>query len=57
MFLIAMKLVSFTKAPIGYVTVFKKHVARQRLTVMKSHGHHVMIQQILLACVRNIFTT
>jgi hypothetical protein len=34
--------------------VLKKHVVRQRLIAMKSHDHHVMIQQILLACVRNI---
>lgn len=33
----------------------KKHIARQRLYAMKSHDHHVMIQQILPACVRNLF--
>ncbi len=49
-----LELVFSTKAPIGYVTVFKKHVARQRLIATKSHDHHVMIQQILLACVRDI---
>jgi hypothetical protein len=49
-----MELVFSIRAPTGYVAVFKKHVARRRLTAMKSHDHHVMIQQILPACVRNI---
>jgi hypothetical protein len=49
-----LELVSSTKAPTRYVTMFKKHVARQRLIAMKSHDHHVMIQQILFAYVRNI---
>jgi hypothetical protein len=49
-----LELVSSTKAPIVYAIVFKKYVARQRLIAMKSHDHHVMIQQILFACVRNI---
>jgi hypothetical protein len=49
-----LELVSSIRAPTSYVAVFKKHVARQRLTTMKSHDHHVMIQQILLKRVRNI---
>jgi hypothetical protein len=49
-----LELVSSIEASTSYVVVFKEHVARQRLTTMKSHDHHVMIQQILPACVRNI---
>jgi hypothetical protein len=49
-----LELVSSIRAPTNYVVVFKKHVARRRLTAMKSHDHHVMIQQILPACIRNI---
>jgi hypothetical protein len=49
-----LELVSSIRAPTGYAAVFKKHVARRRLNAMKSHDHHVMIQQILPACVRNI---
>jgi hypothetical protein len=49
-----LELMSSTKAPTRYAAMFKKHVARQRLTAMKSHDHHVMIQQILFSCVRNI---
>ncbi len=49
-----LELMSFIRAPIGYVAMFKKHVGRRRLIAMKSHDHHVIIQQILPACVRNI---
>jgi hypothetical protein len=49
-----LELVSSIKTPTGYVAMFKKHVARRRLTTMKRHDHHVMIQQILPTCVRNI---
>jgi hypothetical protein len=50
-----LELMSSTKALTRYVVVFKKHVARQRLTAMKSRDHNVMIQQILFSCVKNIF--
>jgi hypothetical protein len=49
-----LELVFSIKAPIGYAAMFKKHVGRRRLTTVKSHDHHVIIQQILPACVRNI---
>jgi hypothetical protein len=49
-----LELMSSIRAPIGYVAVFKKHVARQRLTAMKSHDYHVMIQPFLPPCARNI---
>jgi hypothetical protein len=48
-----LELVSSTKAPTRYVTMFKKHIARQRLIAMKSHDHCVMIQQVLFAYVKN----
>jgi hypothetical protein len=41
-------------ALIGYLTAFKKHVNRKGLFAMKSHDHHVMVQQILPLVVRNL---
>ncbi len=35
------------QAPTTYVIVFKKHVGNWRLQHMKSHDHHVMVQQIM----------
>jgi hypothetical protein len=32
------------QTPIGYATIFKKHVGNQRLQHIKSHDHHVMVQ-------------
>jgi hypothetical protein len=39
-----LKVVACIKAPSGYVATFKKHVAKQKLSTMKSHDHHIMIQ-------------
>lgn len=49
-----LELVASIKASTRYVAAFKKHVARCKLLAMKSHDHHVMIQQILLMCVWNL---
>jgi hypothetical protein len=38
-----------SRPQVGYSTTFKKHVAKQKLSAMKSHDHHIMIQQIF-AC-------
>ncbi len=47
-------LVSSIKAPTRYSATFKKHIARRRGYAMKSHDHHVMVQQVLHACVKNL---
>ncbi len=49
-----LELVTSIKASTRYVAAFKKHVAGCKLLAMKSHDHHVMIQQILLMCMWNI---
>jgi hypothetical protein len=41
-------------APTWYSVAFKKHVNSKRLFAMKSHDHHVMVQQILPLVVRNL---
>jgi hypothetical protein len=46
-----LEFVTFIKASTGYVVAFKKNVAGCKLLAMKSHDHHVMIQQILFMCV------
>jgi hypothetical protein len=40
--------VSNIQVLIRYLVAFKKHVGPKRLFAMKSHDHHVMLQQILL---------
>jgi hypothetical protein len=41
-------------APTRYSIAFKKHVGPKRLFAMKSHDHHVMVQQILPLVVHNL---
>lgn len=41
-------------APTWYLTTFKKHVGPKRLFAVKSHDHHVMLQQILLTRVHDL---
>jgi hypothetical protein len=43
-----MEFVSSIQAFTRYVVAFRKHVGPKRLYAMKSHDHHVMVQQILL---------
>ena len=46
-------LVSSTKVPSGYSSTLTKHVGERRLQGLKSHDHHVLLQQILPAAIRN----
>ena len=41
-------------APTGYAACFAKHVGPRRLTGLKSHDFHVILQQILPVVVRNL---
>jgi len=43
-----LEVVASIKAPTGYVATFKTHVAKRKLSAMKNHDHHIMIQQICL---------
>lgn len=45
-------LVSSTKVPSGYSSTLTKHVGEKRLNVLKSHDHHILLQQILPAAIR-----
>ncbi len=51
---IFLKLVAFIKASTCYVATFEKHVGGCKLLSMKFRDHRVMIQQILLMCVRHL---
>ncbi len=42
------------QTPTGYASAFKKHVGNQRLQHIKSHDHHVMVQQVMPTCIRNL---
>jgi hypothetical protein len=46
--------VTWIYAPTWYSIAFKKHVNLKRLFAMKSHDHHVMVQQILPLVVCNL---
>ena len=46
-------LVTRTKVPSGYSSTLTKHVGEKRLAGLKSHDHHVLLQQILPAAIRN----
>ena len=46
-------LVSSTKVPSGYSSTLIKHVGELRLSGLKSHDHHILLQQILPAAVRH----
>jgi hypothetical protein len=45
------RLLSSTKTPTGYVSSLSKHI--DKLSGLKSHDYHVLVQQILPACIRN----
>ena len=47
------QLVSSTKVPTGYSSTLAKHVGEKRLNGLKSHNHHVLIQQILPSAIRH----
>lgn len=49
-------LVSTTKVPSGYSSTLTKHVEQNRLAGLKSHDHHILIEQILPAAVRTLLS-
>ena len=48
--------VSSTQVPSGYSSTLTKHIGEKRLMGLKSHDHHILIQQILPAAVRNLLS-
>ena len=48
-----MNLVSQTRVPTGYSSTLIKHIGEKKLSGMKSHDHHVLLQQILPSALRN----
>lgn len=48
--------VSGTRVPSGFSSTLTKHIGEKRLMGLKSHDHHILIQQILPASVRNSLT-
>lgn len=51
-----LRLVSTTKVPSGYSATLTKHIEQNRLAGLKSHDHHVLIEQILPAAVRTLLS-
>ena len=49
-----LKTVSTTKVPTGYSSTLVKHIGEKKLAGLKSHDHHVLVQQILPAACRNL---
>jgi hypothetical protein len=43
---------SSIKIPTGYSSSMTKHLGEKKLSGLKSHDHHVILQQILSACIR-----
>ena len=48
-----MELVSSTCTLAGYSSNLQRHVGAQKLSCMKSHDYHVLIQDILLVAIRH----
>ena len=46
-------LVSSTKVPSGFSSTLTKHIGERWLNGLKSHDHHILLQQILHAAIRN----
>ena len=44
-----LRIVSSTRVPSGYSSTLIKHIGERRLSGLKSHDHHVLIQQLLPA--------
>jgi hypothetical protein len=42
------------KPPKGYVSNLHKRISGRKLSCLKSHDYHVLIQQILPVCLRNV---
>ena len=49
-----LRLVASTPVPTGYSATLRKHVGEGKLTALKSHDHHIILQQIMPAAVRNL---
>ena len=49
-----MDIISGTKVPSGYSSTLIKHLGEKKLAGMKSHDHHVLLQQILPSAVRHL---
>lgn len=45
-------LISSIKTPTGYAGQLGKHIGQKRLGGLKSHDYHVLVQQIVPACIR-----
>ena len=45
-------LIASTKTPTGYAGQFGKHIGQKKLAGLKSHDYHVLVQQIIPACIR-----
>ena len=52
-----LKTVSSTRVPSGYSSTLIKHVGERRLNGLKSHDHHVLLQQLLPAAIRHSLST
>ena len=48
-----LQIVSSTKVPSGYSNTLIKHIGEKRLQGLKSHDHHILLQQILPATIRH----
>lgn len=46
--------VSSTKVPTGFSSTLIKHVGEKKLAGVKSHDHHVLVQQVLPATIRHL---
>ena len=48
-----LRVVSATSTPTGFSSTLQKHAGKDRLAGMKSHDHHVLLQQIMPAALRD----
>lgn len=49
-----LEIVQNLKVPTGYASAFKKHVVKKKLSGMKSHDYHVLMQQIIPLAIRGL---
>ena len=49
-----LELIGSTQVPTGYSATLRSHVRKGKLAGLKSHDHHVLIQQIMPAAVRHM---
>ena len=52
-----LNLITNTRVPSGYSSTLTKHIGEKRLQGLKSHDHHVLIQQLLPAVIRNCLSS